>query len=294
MSLTETKEFIWLTNDLVFKHVFSNKNLIKDFYNSYLKYINSDLTISNIRVTKQKYLQNNNIKLHDYYLDIVIVLSDGELVNIEMYNNFGETECKKSLVYASSIYSRQLKKRAPYNNIKKVTSFNIMNGNYKLSNNDMLNKYELINIINHEKLFKESIEMLLIRLDILDKISYSKSEERFIRWCRLINAKTREEVIKIAKGDELLMSTVEMVDSFINDPEVISIFHDDSWKIVSAEQRGKEEGKTLGLKEGKTLGLKEALLKTAKNMLLKNYTSKEISEITNLSISEIEKLKVNQ
>lgn len=98
-----------------------------------------------------------------------------------MYNNFGEIESKKSLEYAPSIYSKQLKKRAPYNNIKKVTSFNIMNGNYKLSNNDMLNKYELINVINHEKLFKESIEMLLIRLDILDKISYSKSEERFIR-----------------------------------------------------------------------------------------------------------------
>lgn len=280
--MIETKEFIWLTSDLVFKHIFSNKRIIKDFYYSYLKYINSDLTISNIRVTKQKYIQNNNIKLHDYYLDIVIVLSDGELVNIEMYNNFGETECKKSLVYASSIYSRQLKKRDPYNNIKKVTSFNIMNGNYKLNNNDMLNKYELINIINHEKLFKESIEMLLIRLDILDKISYSKSEERFIRWCRLINAKTREEVMEIAKGDELMMSTVEMVDSFINDPEVISIFHDDSWKVVSAEQRGKDKG------------LKEGLLKTAKNMLLKNYTPKEISEITNLSISEIKKLKVNQ
>lgn len=280
--MTETKEFIWLTSDLIFKHIFSNKRIIKDFYYSYLKYINSDLTISNIRVTKQKYIQNNNIKLHDYYLDIVIVLSDGELVNIEMYNNFGETECKKSLVYASSIYSRQLKKRDPYNNIKKVTSFNIMNGNYKLSNNDMLNKYELINIINHEKLFKESIEMLLIRLDILDKISYSKSEERFIRWCRLINAKTREEIMEIAKGDELMMSTVEMVDSFINDPEVISIFHDDSWKVVSAEQRGKDKG------------LKEGLLKTAKNMLLKNYTLKEISEITNLSISEIKKLKVNQ
>ena len=280
--MIETKDFIWLTSDLVFKHIFSNKRIIKDFYYSYLKYINSDLTISNIRVTKQKYIQNNNIKLHDYYLDIVIVLSDGELVNIEMYNNFGETECKKSLVYASSIYSRQLKKRDPYNNIKKVTSFNIMNGNYKLNNNDMLNKYELINIINHEKLFKESIEMLLIRLDILDKISYSKSEERFIRWCRLINAKTREEIMEIAKGDELMMSTVEMVDSFINDPEVISIFHDDSWKVVSAEQRGKDKG------------LKEGLLKTAKNMLLKNYTLKEISEITNLSISEIKKLKVNQ
>ena len=276
--MIETKEFIWLTSDLVFKHIFSHKRIIKDFYASYLKYINSDLTISNIRVTKQKYIQNNNIKLHDYYLDIVIVLSDGELVNIEMYNNFGETECKKSLVYASSIYSRQLKKRDPYNIIKKVTSFNIMNGNYKLNNNDMLNKYELINIINHEKLFKESIEMLLIRLDILDKISYSKSEERFIRWCRLINAKTREEIMEIAKGDELMMSTVEMVDSFINDPEVISIFHDDSWKVVSAEQRGKDKG----------------IIQTAKNMLKENCNPEFISRVTNLSISEIKKLKVNQ
>lgn len=55
-----------------------------------------------------------------------------------------------------------------------------------------------------------------------------------------------------------MMSTVEMVDSFINDPEVISIFHDDSWKVVSAEQRGEEKG------------AKNSLLKTAKNMLKEN------------------------
>ena len=284
--MTETKEFIWLTSDLVFKHIFSHKRIIKDFYYSYLKYINSDLTISNIRVTKQKYIQNNNIKLHDYYLDIVIVLSDGELVNIEMYNNFGETECKKSLAYASYIYSHQLRKNNPYKRLKKVTSFNIMNGNYKLSNNEIINKYELINVISHEKILNESIEMLLIRLDILDKISYSKSEERFIRWCRLINAKTREEIMEIAKGDELMMSTVEMVDSFINDPEVISIFHDDSWKVVSAEQRGKDKGIVEGEKKG--------LLKTAKNMLKENCNPEFISRVTNLSISEIKKLKVNQ
>lgn len=194
-----------------------------------------------------------------------------------MYNNFGETECTKSLAYASYIYSHQLKKNNPYRRLKKVTSFNIMNGNYKLTNNEIINKYELINVINHKKILKESIEMLLIRLDILDDISYSKDEERFIRWCRLLYAKTREEAIKIANGDELMMSTVEMVDDFINDPEVISIFHDDSWKIVSAEQRGKAEEK----------------IETAKNMLKEKCSPKFISKITNLSISEINKLKVN-
>ena len=42
-----------------------------------------------------------------------------------------------------------------------------MSDNYKLSNNEIINKYELINVINHEKILKKSIEMLLIRLDIL-------------------------------------------------------------------------------------------------------------------------------
>ena len=74
-----------------------------------------------------------------------------------------------------------------------------------------------------------------------------------------------------------MMSTVEMVDDFINDPEVISRFHDDSWKIVSAEQRGETKGK----------------IETAKNMLKEKCNINLISKVTNLSISEINKLKVN-
>lgn len=92
---------------------------------------------------------------------------------------------------------------------------------------------------------------------------------------------TKNLAEKIAEGDELMMSTIEMVDDFINDPEVISIFHDDSWKIVSAEQRRETKGKT------------EEKIKTAKNMLKEKCSPKFISKITNLSISEINKLKVN-
>ena len=275
--MTETQEFIWLNNDLVFKYVFSKKEIIKDFFNSYLKYIKSNLSITKVKVAKQKYFQNNNIKLHDYYLDILLVLSNQEIVDVEMYNNFGKTECKKSLVYASHIYSHQLRKNENYKNVRKVTSFNIMNGNYNLNNNDIINKYELVNVINHEKILKESIEMLLIRLDILDKISYSKYEERFIRWCRLVHAKSKEEAIEIAKGDEIMERTIEYVEDYINDPEVISLFHNDSWKIESAEERGEEKG----------------IIKTAKNMLKEKCSPALISKVTNLSISEINKLKVN-
>lgn len=85
---------------MVFKHVFSHEQITKDFLNFYLEYIGSDLSI-----------QNDNIKLHDYYLDIMVVLSNNEMINLEMYNNFSEVECKKSLSYASMLYSHQLRKR---------------------------------------------------------------------------------------------------------------------------------------------------------------------------------------
>ena len=33
--MIETQEFIWLNSDLVFKYVFSKKEIIKDFFNIY-------------------------------------------------------------------------------------------------------------------------------------------------------------------------------------------------------------------------------------------------------------------
>ena len=126
----ETKEFIWLTNDLVFKYIFSHEDILMDFFNSYLEFVGSDLRVLDAHITPQKYVQNDHIKLHDCYLDICVVLSNREIINIEMYNNFGMPECKKSLTYASMLYSHQLKKKEPYDNAKKVTSLNIMKGNF--------------------------------------------------------------------------------------------------------------------------------------------------------------------
>lgn len=144
--MVETKEFVWLTNDLVFKHVFSHKEITLDFLNSYLEFVNAEVRITDILITPQRYVQNNHIKLHDYYLDICVVLSNGEIINLEMYNNFGITECKKSLTYASMLYSHQLKKQETYDNAKKVTSLNIMSGNYDGMNDKLINMSLLMKI----------------------------------------------------------------------------------------------------------------------------------------------------
>ena len=292
--MVETKEFVWLTNDLVFKHVFSHKEITLDFLNSYLEFVNTEVIVTDILITPQRYVQNDHIKLHDYYLDICVVLSNGEIINLEMYNNFGITECKKSLTYASMLYSHQLKKQETYDNAKKVTSLNIMSGNYDGVNDKLINKYELVNENNHKLLLKDGLEILLLRLDISDKMEYSINKSRCIKWLKFMNCKTYEDALNMAKGDMIFMSTVDIVKSFVSDPEVMSLFDRDKLKEESAELRGKEEGKTLGLKEGKTLGLKEGQRKekieTAKNMLKENFSFEQISKITHLSTSEIKKL----
>ena len=296
--MVETKEFVWLTNDLVFKHVFSHKEITLDFLNSYLEFVNTEVRVTDILITPQRYVQNDHIKLHDYYLDICVVLSNGEIINLEMYNNFGITECKKSLTYASMLYSHQLKKQETYDNAKKVTSLNIMSGNYVGVNDKLINKYELVNENNHKLLLKDGLEILLLRLDISDKIEYSINKSRCIKWLKFMNCKTYEEALNMAKGYKIFMSTVDIVKSFVSDPEVMNLFDRDKLKEESAEIRGREygilKGKDLGLKEGKDLGLREGQrkekLETAKNMLKENFSFEQISKITHLSTSEIKKL----
>ena len=285
--MVETKEFVWLTNDLVFKHVFSHKEItLMDFLNSYLEFVNTEVRVTDILITPQRYVQNDHIKLHDYYLDICVVLSNGEIINLEMYNNFGITECKKSLTYASMLYSHQLKKQETYDNAKKVTSLNIMSGNYVGVNDKLINKYELVNENNHKLLLKDGLEILLLRLDISDKIKYSINKSRCIKWLKFMNCKTYEEALNMAKGDKIFMSTVDIVKSFVSDPEVMNLLDRDKLKEESAELRGKEEGKTLGLREGQ----RKEKLETAKNMLKENFSFEQISKITHLSTSEIKKL----
>lgn len=281
--MVETKEFVWLTNDLVFKHIFSHKEITLDFLNSYLEFVNADeVRVTDILITPQRYVQNDHIKLHDYYLDICVVLSNGEIINLEMYNNFGITECKKSLTYASMLYSHQLKKQETYDNAKKVTSLNIMSGNYDGKNDKLINKYEFVNENNHKLLLKDGLEVLLLRLDISDKMEYSMNKSRCIKWLKFMNCKTYKDALNMAKGDKIFMSTVEIVKSFVSDPEVMSLFDRDKLKEESAEFRGMERGKKEGIAENK--------LETAKNMLKENFSLEQISKITHLSTSEIKKL----
>ena len=129
-------QFKGLKDDLTFKKVFSNKLIMQDLVNSFLQAINYDAHYVSSNVELQSIILPDN-KFHKvYYGDIVATLSDGSIIDIEMFkNNFDDGNYKKSLCYMCRLYASQLKYgNKDYKRINKVISLNLMSGNFKRPN----------------------------------------------------------------------------------------------------------------------------------------------------------------
>lgn len=293
--MTSTPSFIGIYEDLVFKHVFGTTSFALDFIKSYLEFMGIDCDIEILNLNRQFFIQGNSIVSKDYYVDLLSTLSNGTIINLEMYNNFGKIECNKTMSYATKIYSDQVLKKTGYRNLKKVLSLNIVRGNFKRNNPKLVNSYELNNLVTLKKLMDNGIEIILIRLDKLNKIKYSKEEKRFITWLRVINASSYEELESYAKGDELFMQVMDNVRMYVENPVVEKLYEVEDWKLEAAEERGREDGISIGHSkgrvEGRAEGKKDQAIQTAKTMFARDYSLEEVSIITNLSKEELLKLK---
>ena len=149
-----------------------------------------------------------------------------------------------------------------------------MTGDYREENEDIVNDYGFVRKIEAPNLDNEFIVMYLIRLDKVSKIVYSKRESRLVRWVRLMNAESIEEMKKIAKGDDAMEQAIAYVDQFLK--EEGTTFQD---KIEYEKAKSEAKGK------------RNTLLETARNMLDMNMPVADISKATGLSKTEIEALK---
>ena len=122
--------FLGLSNDLVFKHVFSNKAILTDFLNSFFQYIKENKRVMKIRVNTDERISGDKRKYKIYYGDIMVYLDKDEVMSVEMYKQFRLREFNKSAAYIARKFSNQFKRGKNYQNAKKITSFNIIKNNY--------------------------------------------------------------------------------------------------------------------------------------------------------------------
>ena len=270
----QTELFVNLTNDILFKHVFSHKELIIPLLTAFFHSIGISKNICEVEVYKDYPMYGKNFKDKVFYGDIVVILDTGEIVSVEMYTSFGKEEYMKSTSYLSRLFGNQLKKGDTYINAKKVYSINFITGNYSNENKDLVNNYGFVRKVENPNLDNEFINMYLVRLDLVSKMVYNKNEDDLIRWLKLMVAKNMEEMENIGKGDDAMEQSVAYVKEFLK--ENGTTFQD---RLIYEKNVGRDEGK------------KENAIETAKNLLNTSLTIEEIAAATGLSYKEIEALE---
>ena len=274
--LTKEKEFKFLTDDLTFKKVFSNSDVLRDFIYAFYEYLNINKDIKFQSILSEKYLEGNNKNVKAFYSDIVGTLDNGNIIFLEMYStNFNKRLFNKSLSYLCRIYSSQINKGCyKYENNEKVIGINLINNKYDL-NEKIINEYTFMNRLITKSYLTSDIVMYNIRLDKVKDIVYTSSSKRFIKWLKLISAKSIEELEEIGKDDKIMQNSIRVLKEWNNMRDVDAMERYYGEKMLEKEE----------------LGIKKEQVHIAKNMLNLNIPLAKISLATGLSIKELKTLK---
>ena len=125
-----------------------------------------------------------------------------------------------------------------------------------------------------------------VNMELALKKWYSKDKlTRFEKILVMMQLRTKEDIMQIAKGDEMLMVFGKSIDEANEEIGVYDKEAADEFvrqiDIADAEEKGAKRG------------LKKGIAQIAKNMLKKNMPLEDISELTGLNQKEISKLADN-
>ena len=295
------KELLKVTNDYVFKRIFGQKG-------------NEDITRGFLRaVTKVEY---NNIDLQDTpilerdlienkmgILDVKVVASKENNIDIEMQVTKSEYIAERILWYWSKLYAGSIEKGEGYNSTKKAIC--ILIADFKLEKLKEIEKYHTKWNIREEEykniILTDRLELHIIELEKLEKVNKkTKDEEELLNWCKFIKfpekveesiimkneeiKKAKEQLDKISQ-DENERRLAELREKAVRDEMAIR----DSG-IKEGYKKGLEDGEKKGLLVGEEKGARKEKITIAKNMLKANIDKKTISELTGLTLEEIENI----
>ena len=277
-----------LMNDIVFNHLFSNKKIVVDFLESFFdKKIGKDVIIKTECVLDKTKYQDKGM------ICDVIVETEDTIYDIEAYTNFNKSNIKKSESYCMRIFGTQLERSENYlgkdKKTKKVVQLNLCK-RCEIKE-DEVNKYGILNYRdNTTKMFGEDLLIYVVVLDKIKEKNYNVgTSNKMIKYYKMFNAESLEEVKMIAKGDDVLMTISKELDEFLNDEKTKRLFDRDLW----LKREYHYEGEKAGMKAGKKAGIKSNQIKTAKKMLLEKFQPEMICKITELPLDEIRNLQKN-
>ena len=268
-----------IKNDIIFKHVFSNEDVLKNFLEAIL-----NKKINTIEIDKQYNLQKINFSDKELYLDVKATINNEEIVVLEMQKSKDPDFINRLVLYISAINREQIETAEEYNKLKKVYSLAILN--YTIRND--IEKYHTIWAMTEESNLKYKLEETpSIHMMELTKFKNMnpKLESRADLWLAYIEGTNPEWVNKAMKENKYIEEAEKIRQDFLADENNRLLI--DKYEIWKLDERSKEKRAE---EKGEIKGFENGVKSTIISMHKKGIDVKTIAEIVNKTEEEVNEI----
>ena len=272
-------------NDIMFKEIFSDEEILKDFLEALL-----NEKIENIDI-KQDFNIRGNINEKIGILDIRAEINGNKIVQIEMQKKNKYNMEQRTIYYGGKVVSKLLKKGDDYNQLKPIILINILNYNliklpeYYTKTKTVAEKY------NEYELIK-GVKYCFIELTKFRKTK-PNLDNKLDQWLIFIDNKNKEVLKMVTEKNKIIAKAEEKRKYLTGEAErerLQELREKAEFDEATAYSAGKAKGEKRGEKRGIKIGRKTTLLETAKSMLKDNMDIRMIIKYTGLSKKELERI----
>ena len=284
------------TNDVAFKKVFSDKEILKAFLNSMLR-LSEGQKIEALHFVPQEEIPDLGQGKRSIF-DIKVLDQSGSWYIVEMQNRPDELFLKRVQVYAESTYSNQTLKGKDYSHVLPVVVVAIVNGVLFPKEVGCISRHTTREeTTNTQHLFE--LSYAFIELGKFIKIEEElETIEDF--WLFYLAESTNIKHPPTKVKDATILKAYEVLERFNWDEASYDAYFraklladTEKLEIEDAFSKGKtegvERGKAEGLEEGAIKGKLEGKLEIAKNLIAKGFDDKAVLELTGLTVQEVKK-----
>ncbi len=232
-----------------------------------------------------KYLRNeqpvNTIVEKVRIVDLLVEL-EGEILHLELNNNLDGKRAKsiqrRNYIYVSSDYVSTVDRGEDYSKEHKMIAIDL---SYGLGKSKPQKTHYYVQSAKGDK-YIEDLMILVMNMDKVEEIWYNGTNEdkEKVRHLKMLNA-TKEELIKMSKGDEIMEEFTEQIVTLNENQHFRKLMSDEK-----AARMWENTERSLAREEGHEEGYKDFI----KRMLSKGKTIEEISDLLDITISEIERM----
>ena len=277
-----------LTNDFLFKLIFSNEEYLKYLLQVFFNYETVNIKYLNRELLKYNF--NEKAGIVDLLID-----ADGEIIHLELQNlNRYNLEDRIEFYSSKLIGSYALEKGNDYKQLKPVRTFIIINYPYKLK---AIKNIVKLKVLSTNYIFNNKKEYKILNLYEIDKNKLDNYNELYklfkINDFGILDRKIKEKLPRQILEDMKKFNLNK--EDRKNMEDIVELMRNEKEDYGAAYECGVMDGEKIGEKRGekrgKKIGISEGIVKVAKSMVNENIDINIISKVTGLTKDQLISLR---